>query len=1126
MPETPTRPDTQGQPSPNTPAFKDEQLDHIVRRRAEYDDNHPQDLVLSVPKRAGGTLTIPLLKNARSNLERDEYQENTLVRIKPLAEIASNLPIQSGGVTINQGKGVGLIRPGYLYVFRGDRLWRELEVGESGRMSDVDLGQYRAGTEPPPASRPSEGEWLTDILVPVFLQGQAVIHDYRIAYSEVQWDWSYIQRLEQDRRARAARTTQLAPAWAVTIAGDLGFDTGFPAAPIERVAELRSRDLGVELMLETPSQFAPGFERPGDDELVVKLSRLLEQNETIDQTAFDLCCEPEPDQLASLRDHKGLVCVAVPDPLFKLRHSLAQLHLALHYLDALDASLQNNPLAHSAMLIRQAVFDPTPQGQSAALSQYARAIDRAKLDETLRTGERKQAIEIIDRHLRQIRYLIENQTLNHTLADYRECGDVAICEGYLLIADTLNLLQQLPGVLSAQGLRRKQAPLTTLKQWLLDGSFLTQWAPQTVDAEDATQASALARLQVLTQDQRDIDDALLERLNLQSLAYLEKQIREEQEKPIARLQGVASAGKVAGMISGALNEWSAAVLTVCKRLVEEGAIQPIEIQRIMQAAASNLVLADPTLKGIEVMDRTGAMHRGVIVGVHGHGLTRGLTDLDRTEGLLTRRNDYLYADLLDDTDRRVASTSPKRASDALEEAIRKVAGQTLVFSAPAGHPEVQKLSLLKVDFAKQAGQIVDGPAVARGLVVLAAFNVFLEAHALWSVRKSNQGNMPNAVLKLLAGAGSDLIAASLKLSEVLGRPTFANGSTSKAYRIATRPLFDMKNWFFIGNRLKKLKAATLVRTVGLATFAAGAIGAGLSYWDMRISLSNKDFDAATGHAIAMTGSLLVLSSPLIGPLLAIPGWGWAVLGLALAVGGGLYAGAARDDTLEQLLKRGPWGTHPDNDMPWLTPSAYYSQLLTLLSPIEVTAQRYADVEPDPSLAHPDHIPQADDYVITLKSPLISRIKLRGGDGKGPTQQPFRLVVQELAYQSATTTLSEPGSVTPPTTTWLAKTTPLTQVTGRQSLPQESAVRFLVKREIPNTEYRSLFFQTSVTTQVRVGLQATLDTELGPLVLPAPVHENYQPFDPARHSRPPEKQPSVAPDTHPESPYWYFTEVKA
>lgn len=1102
----------------DTVDFSDESLDRSILRRADYDDTDPKDLVLTIPKRDGGKISVPLLKHARSNIERDDYQENTLLRVRPLAEIASNLPVNSGGVTVYQGKGVAMLRPGYLYIFRKDRLWRELEIDEQSRFSDVDLEAVRAEVMDPGSGlrviRPSSGNWLEDLLIPVFLQGQAVMHDFRMAYSEVQWDWSYIEQLEQDELARDARTTGVGPAWATAGVEGLSFSGGFLASRVEDVEELRERDLGIELMLENPSDFAMGFERPGEDELCVKLGRLLE-------TPFDLSCEPGEDQLKDLRQKKGVACLALDDPLFTLRHSMSQLHLALHYLDAVDASIQDNPMAHSAMLIRQAVFDPSHRGQN-PLARYASAIDRSKLDEVLKTDQKQQAIDIIDRHLEKLRDMLGSGTLDAVLEDYRTCNDVAVCEGYLLVADKLNLLQQIPGVLKAQGVDKGGQVLSDLRRWVLEGSFLSKWAPETVEGDAEP---LIRRLETLAKDTAEIDGELLKRLNLQSLAYLEKQLSEQNGEVESGIKGVANAGKVSGMIAGSLNEWSAALLTVGKRLVEEDLIESVELPRLMQGAYSNFALVDSSLRRIKLMDRSGAMRSGFIIGVSGDGIERGLTDFDRTEGMLTRAKDYLYADLLDDSDDLMASTSPKRASEALEEAIHKVAGSSMVFFAPDDHPEVRKLSLIRVDLAKHVNEVVDGPAVSRGLVALAAFNVFLETRNVWQVLQNNNGNALLPSMKL-AGAFTDLTAASLKLSEVLGqRAISSGGDTSKAYRLATRPLFDMKNWMLIGNRLRKLRAVTLVKVTGLATFIAGAAGAGLSFWEMRISLSNKDFDAATGHAIAMTGSLVVLASPLMHTLLAIPGWGWAIFGLAMAVGGGLYAASVTDDTFEQLLKRGPWGTHPDSSLPGRDDKAYYIQLLSLLSPIQVTAQQYADVEPDPALSHPDYMPKADDYVITLQFPLVSRIKLHQQCEAGLPPSPFRLVVQEVAYLSSTTNVPVKGLTESRTSTQMLKTTPLTKVTARQSIPQQSAVRFLVRREIQESEYQSLYYQESVEARVRVGLQATLNTELGPLVFPAPVFEDYEPFDLARHEQPPPKERMLMnPYDQPKAPYWYFTEV--
>ncbi|MFO7529722.1 MAG: hypothetical protein R6W86_13085, partial [Marinobacter sp.] len=562
-----------------------------------------------------------------------------------------------------------------------------------------------------------------------------------------------------------------------------------------------------------------------------------------------------------------------------------------------------------------------------------------------------------------------------------------------------------------------------------------------------------------------------------------------------------------------------------RRLIEQGAVEQIELQRVMQAAASNMVLADPDLAGIRVMDRARRRREGTIDGVQGNELNRRPTEFDHTEGMLTRKNDYLYADLLDESGQMTASTSPARAASEFEDTINKVAAGTMVFYVAEGHEEAKKLSLVKVDFAKRVGQVVDGPVVSRGLVALAAFNLFVEAQMVWKARNSNPEYVLLGMAKPFAGSLSDLIAASLKMSQVLGAQNADLKGPTRFYRIATRPLFDVKNWFFIGNRLTRVRAQTLVRTVGLASFVAGAVGIVLSGWEMRICLSNKDFDSAAGHAIALVGGLVFVSSPLMATLLAIPGWGWAILGMGMIVGGNLYAGQVADDEFTKLLKRCPLGTYPSDAAGDESGEAFYSQLLSLLSPIHVTAQKYRDITPDPELSHPEYLPDGDDYVITVRFPLIGRLRLNHEPRANLPANPLNVVVQEVAYSSSSTDIPVTGVFESVTNLRLLKATPLKKITARRSLPDQSAVQFLVKREFQDCDYKSLFYEESVTTRVRVGIQATIDTEIGPLVFPAPVFENYEPFDVSRHSSPPPKARKIFDQYgQPDSPYWYFTEV--
>lgn len=445
----------------------------------------------------------------------------------------------------------------------------------------------------------------------------------------------------------------------------------------------------------------------------------------------------------------------------------------------------------------------------------------------------------------------------------------------------------------------------------------------------------------------------------------------------------------------------------------------------------------------------------------------------------------------------LGSTSPSRAVDELELAIQKAAGHASVFYAPAGHAEAKKLGLIRVDFAKSVNDIVDGPAVSRGLLALAVFNLAVELISINAARDKWTGEeLAWAYGRAAAGGLSEITAASLKLSIVLNSNA-AQGTGNKVFRFAVRPLFDLKNWFFIGNRLRKVGASTLVRTVGLASFTAGAIGASISGLNLHKSLANNDYDSATGHAVALAGGIIFFSNPLMATILAIPGWGWAVLGMSMVVGGALYAGLAADDCFEQLLKHGPLGKYEGQGDKSVNDPAYFGQLLTLLSPISVTAQKYGDSDQDPDLSNEDHPPTSDDYVITIKTPLVSQLTISGSLQPSLPQNSFKLVVQELAYVSSTTAV--PGSGGAVHDYYLRSTSQLRKVVSRQSLPTQSAVRFLVKRNLHERALQGFGYHESIITAVRVGLQAVISTELGSIAFPSPISEKYEPFDMARHS---------------------------
>ena len=1166
----------------DTVDFLDESLDRSILRRADYDDTDPKDLVLTIPKRDGGKISVPLLKHARSNIEREDYQENTLLRIKPLAEIADNLPVQQGrGAPIYQGKGVALLRPGFLYIFCKDKLWRELEINQNSQFSDVDLQEARAEVNDPQSDlrmvRPSAGQWLDDVLVPVFLQGQAVMHDFRMAYSEVQWDWSYIQKLEENDAVRNARTTGVGHAWAATSVDSLSFETGFPASRVENAPELRHRDLGIELMIEDPSDFVLSFEGPSEDDLCSKLAKLLVSNEkqaresarraasrsevkdpveyteqlmknplehALEATAPDpvdageesevanileLSCPQGADLLQHLRSQRGVVCVAIPDPLFRLRHSLAQLQLALHYLDALDVSIQERPLVHSAMLIRQTVFDPNASDSTGQLRKLRAAVDQDKLHKILEQSERRTILHSIEGHLTKLEMLVASGEFDLVCGDYLHHRGLGPCEAFSIHAGLLDIFQQLPGVFRAQGVEEPITLSRVLKLGLEKSSLIDALANGECEEDER---SLLAQLRALSRQGETLTDRHLNGLGLSAISTIAQQLKyeeadsgtnDESSSPVS----VGSAGTVAGMVETALSGWSGAVLKVTDRLRESGELTVIRLDRVFTAVSEAADIADPKLGGeLRVMRRDAVdPTRYSIVGVHGKGLSFGLTDADLQSEALTRRNDYLFADRVDAAGKKVASTSPARLADEVGEAVVKAAAHTWVFVLPIDHPEAVKFSAWKFDWANKAKAVADGPGLSRVLVGLAAFNVVSEMLNLKQAKPEEVGYG----LTKFVGAGLDLSAALMKLHAVN-----SPAESKLVSKVILRPLFEVRSIPVLGplvqQKLMKDGASTIVRSMSLVNFFAASFMVTVSAWDVRNSVSRGDMDAALGHALAVIGGSVFAFSKLMTGMLLVPGWGWALLGLGLILGGSIYAAVSTDSEIEQVLKRGPLGigpSHaglPDDDV------LYYAQLLTLFAPISISAKRYDNLSDSEKRMFSDNETSRNDYRITLKSPIISRFKIdkvghkKDNTGERVQHPSLRLGVQELEYTHSTVQTSK-------TDAWnvenyrLSKSTPLKSIKSWVAVPEQNAVHFLVERNLVGGEIETYEYRERRTISLRVVMQAYITSEIGEFRYPTPALDEYKPFDSKHHAvLPGKKQNVLNPFDNDPVPYWIIKEV--
>lgn len=1092
-----------------------------TRYRTEYSDDEDATLALKVRKRDGGDIILPLFEHALTTEEHnDGPQDNTLLSIRPLAVVAGDAD-RPGGASLK----TAMLRPGWLYVFFRGQLWRELEVDDQGRLSDVDVPHHRARASAGdvPNQRASEGRWFASLLIPVLLQRQVVASDVRLAYSEVAWSWPYIAWLEANPRRLDARSVPMQNAYIAyaTLLADPGhpycLSQGFPAGPVSAAPPCRQRELGVELMLQHPHAFVPDFTVPDDTHLCMRLKTLWEDaGERERAAALALDIDAGEDLLADQRGYARRIAVALPDPLFALRHALAQIQLAEHYLDGLDSQLARKPLGHSAKLIRQALYAPLEDGVENPLAKYRGTLDTARLDEVLDQRERDAAITLLREQIATLDGLLADGSLVAVLRDFTSHHQLAICEGYALFADLFGALQQLPEMLRDQGEAALGNEIVALLSRLLsDPGLQAIWGVQESDYADALRddeargdgnddseendGSGRLRpgfLRRLAEDDSDIDDDRARDLGLESLGLIARHLTTQEWEAQDSVLSVANATKVGGLITTVVGQWSQAVLRVAERVAND--VEVVQLRRVFVAASGHANLVDGALQGeLRVMPRGEVdFERYVIVGVHGDGINWGLTDRDRDSGAMQTQNDYLYAEQIDADGQTRASSSPTRMSEEVDGAIRRVAGHTLVFVLPVGHPQADNLSQLRLaKIADRVKVVVDGPAVSRLLVGFAIYNLGREMAGLSEAARDNRLGMQ--YMSIISTA-TDLSAASMKLHTALYPQ-----STSPMGRFVQRPLFDLKNFpvagRFIARQLERQGGSSIVRSLGLANFLAGAMMVGVSGWELRNSLRRGEGNAALGHGVAIAGGILFMTAPLVAGLVLIPGWGLVLLGLGLAIGGTSYAAMNQDTPFEALLRQGPLGTHPRADIS--SDHAYFPQLLTLLSPVAIDVTRYAELGDDARQAllasvwdDSNDTPSPRDYVVTLATPLISRYRV--GDS-------LRLVVQEMRHIDT----QEPANHllgTPVQQAYLFRQAEPFEIGRRQLLP-DGAVRFLVKRRV-HEEVVDLGGGASITStaQLRVALQARIDSELGAVVLPTPLLSAYEPYDAQRHTTPPDR----------------------
>lgn len=133
-------------------------------------------------------IELPLGKIPSRPKGQHEKDYNVFANIFPLRYLTAE----------HRSDQAGILRPGWLYVFLNGKLWRELQVHGQGKMSDIDPAGQRGKDV-----RKATSLGKCSVIVPHKIAGRE--QTVEMAYSEVQWSWARVQKLESDAALRQKR---------------------------------------------------------------------------------------------------------------------------------------------------------------------------------------------------------------------------------------------------------------------------------------------------------------------------------------------------------------------------------------------------------------------------------------------------------------------------------------------------------------------------------------------------------------------------------------------------------------------------------------------------------------------------------------------------------------------------------------------------------------------------------------------------------------------------------------------------------------------------------------------------------------------------------------------------------
>lgn len=462
-----------------------EVLDSSVLRVWPWDEAPQADVALEIAAEQGDSLRIPLYTLPEVTPRQFVRQKLILAPLVPLTLVEREEPI--AGVP---GQQIVSARSGYLYLFRNNRLWREIRLSrdEDGRLwfRDVPVSAYRSegqqrlsANKRLPTSVPLEEIWVP---VNYYTTSATYVSDVRVAWSEVQWSAARIEFLENDSEAFNERTQRIVQRpdarWHRRFAELVALDEVAPQRGRQPLLEEQvpsTFDFLTDLegsyglaCYEQAAEEQKNFFAGGEDaESAWRESQY--RNTDLGPTAAirnmvlqDLANEAQEDAAAGESSRlvwenigksgdifesgrkRGLMGIVVYDELFEIRKAMARTSSGILYQKSIREWASRQPHYQSAELVEQTVLPENLGGQPNPLNKHARHLDLSltgKLEKALHRAYRAHGMNTIKSAQKRLLALLKDGENQARLADLfsLEGGDYQ--SGFLLSGQLFSVLQ-------------------------------------------------------------------------------------------------------------------------------------------------------------------------------------------------------------------------------------------------------------------------------------------------------------------------------------------------------------------------------------------------------------------------------------------------------------------------------------------------------------------------------------------------------------------------------------------------------------------------------------------------------------------------------------------------------------